>query len=756
MDELSGNGKNSLEKRRQRHISMSLLFSYLLILVAPAIAILVVYLTASRTFEDTQKERIQSMLSEARLTFDREVEQAQNAGYYVSRERRLTDYLGLDWRPGHSEEFYALYTIASNYPNYSLTNSIIKNVYVLISESRYIIKIPQVIPQTQYGIATLADFPFSSYEIFMDYYNGQDTSKALFIYEKPGEEDLLFLPCEMKYPYSWPGKSAVIVELNWKRVREILEPVLDEQEGIAALLDDQGQILTGVEIGPEGNCQAIKGGSFQEYLKSKDYGSSTVTCEKYAAYNGWSLVAAVPKSVLTSRIGPIRYMVIGFCALAVAIGFFFCFAYWKQRKTMVQNYFLLQERMGISDNNVWFWGTFSGFLQDVDRMWETLEEQREIIRREFLRKLFYGGYDSPESIQEAEKKAEITLNAPWYHVVYIELDTPLGTDFQGTTGEFRKILRDSLQRYLPGTYYACPISDLSGALLVQSDSPANRELKESLEQLYGSLYDSYRVSGYTGVSQGCSDLMKLEHEYEIALRLAEYARVYEIHVPLDSADLPGEKIEDPPEFLTIDVELKLLNTIQGGNPEQLEDLLSRIRESYFRPGGSRETREHAAEILKSCIYRSLSLCGEEEEASALREAARKTEDPEEIFQITKDTQACCSRHNREKKESLPSLDREKIESYLQEHYPDPGLNLSMLADYLGMSERKLYADFKGVFGMTFSACLEKIRIEKACALLKAGTPVGETARLTGYGSDYSFRRAFKRVVGISPSEYQKF
>ena len=161
------------------------------------------------------------------------------------------------------------------------------------------------------------------------------------------------------------------------------------------------------------------------------------------------------------------------------------------------------------------------------------------------------------------------------------------------------------------------------------------------------------------------------------------------------------------------------------------------------------------ETLKSCIYRSLSLCGADEQAAGLREAARRAEGPEEIFGLRREAKECCARFHQERKEAAPSLDRKKIETYLEEHYSDPGLNLSMLAERLGMSERKLYGDFKICFGMTFSACLEKYRIESACSLLKAGTPVGETARLSGYGSDYSFRRVFKRVIGISPSDFQK-
>lgn len=55
--------------------------------------------------------------------------------------------------------------------------------------------------------------------------------------------------------------------------------------------------------------------------------------------------------------------------------------------------------------------------------------------------------------------------------------------------------------------------------------------------------------------------------------------------------------------------------------------------------------------------------------------------------------------------------------------------------------------------MSFSSYLEQRRMARACELLKDGVAVKETAEKVGYCSDYSFRRAFKRVVGIPPSDF---
>ena len=57
-------------------------------------------------------------------------------------------------------------------------------------------------------------------------------------------------------------------------------------------------------------------------------------------------------------------------------------------------------------------------------------------------------------------------------------------------------------------------------------------------------------------------------------------------------------------------------------------------------------------------------------------------------------------------------------------------------------DKKLYRDFKKMFGVSFSSYLEIRRIRCAQEYLKEGRAVQDVAAAVGYSSDYSFRRAF--------------
>lgn len=97
--------------------------------------------------------------------------------------------------------------------------------------------------------------------------------------------------------------------------------------------------------------------------------------------------------------------------------------------------------------------------------------------------------------------------------------------------------------------------------------------------------------------------------------------------------------------------------------------------------------------------------------------------------------------------------KESIRGAVEEQYSRQEFCLSQLAEELELPENRLYKQFKTLFGMSFSEYLENERIKRACELLKNQVPVKDVAQAVGYGSDFSFRRAFKRVMGLAPSYY---
>ena len=95
-----------------------------------------------------------------------------------------------------------------------------------------------------------------------------------------------------------------------------------------------------------------------------------------------------------------------------------------------------------------------------------------------------------------------------------------------------------------------------------------------------------------------------------------------------------------------------------------------------------------------------------------------------------------------------------IEEYIRKNYHNPNLGLAMVSAEFNLSEGYLSAIFKKETGTNFAEYLEQLRVKAACVLLQDGCKVSDLPERLGYNSIQSFRRAFKRVMGVSPSEYR--
>jgi len=78
-----------------------------------------------------------------------------------------------------------------------------------------------------------------------------------------------------------------------------------------------------------------------------------------------------------------------------------------------------------------------------------------------------------------------------------------------------------------------------------------------------------------------------------------------------------------------------------------------------------------------------------------------------------------------------------------------------IARILGISASHLRARFRISCGESLGRHLRRLRLEKACGLLRLGSQrVSEIAELCGFSSIYSFSRAFRTAYGVSPLFYR--
>lgn len=99
---------------------------------------------------------------------------------------------------------------------------------------------------------------------------------------------------------------------------------------------------------------------------------------------------------------------------------------------------------------------------------------------------------------------------------------------------------------------------------------------------------------------------------------------------------------------------------------------------------------------------------------------------------------------------------ERIMKVINKNLNNPMLSVEMLTQEVGMSRTHLHRRIKGMTGLTPSDFIRNIRLIQAAELLKKkDITVTQVAYTVGFSSQTHFSSAFKKMYGISPTEYKE-
>lgn len=759
-----------IQKRKQ--MSLRLLCSYLVIIAAPAIAILVIYLTMQKALLDIQKEKAQNLSLEAAVTFSKEIEQIANVAKYITNDGSLKQYMLAKNSDAAAETYYHAYELAKSYPDYALLNRFIKNIYLLPFESSYLFKIPQVASNTSLGMS------------IMDISNGnadyEKLVQSLYDLRKNG---LYYgvgdgMPEEFRivqhFDYTGNDRDTagvVVIDLQERELKNLLSQCLGADSGIAFLTDQDGQILfvhdtvTCYRNDPESDSNPYRTPSpdvtdWKEYLAQAGLTDKTITINQAPTdINNWSIITVLQKQELLSKVGPGKYVTLVLCILSILIGVAICLWYWNSNQTVVDQYLKYKEKYaevpppGRESTNIW--KNFGGVFDYVDNLHLTLDKQKEWLQKGIIQKILFGIYDSEEDLARELTESELTfpIELPCI-LASLEAENPMQQEATISADALEETLRNVLDEQLPWPYLMMTLGSFNYVLFLYTGNTAVDEtlLKQTFEKINYAVYSQIPVNIFTGISKKADTALAIAEEYEHVCRICEYARYYKLRIPCMIEELPRHQHV----VFTVELEIQLEKTIKNGAREQLSTVMAQVRENYlYIPRGESMPARYNLEVLRCILLRCLGeqpkdLC-QEDLLTEIHNARLPQEMEEAIWhtwQYFEDQRILCQ------DKGLEAL-KDEIEACIEEGYPAAEFNLASLAERLNLPEKRLYRDFKKMYGVSFTSYLEMKRLRYAQEFLKSRRPVGEVAQAVGYSSDYSFRRAFKRVVGVAPSDYQK-
>ncbi len=391
-------------------------------------------------------------------------------------------------------------------------------------------------------------------------------------------------------------------------------------------------------------------------------------------------------------------------------------------------------------------------VETQNQLLEVMNHQKPIIFRSYIRQLLTGTVTSEGEASYILQYMELeNIISPRFNVLYAVAynnfeDASAGhTDDQNTNS----IILEVLQKFFgPNVYYYIPASRTYAVLLpFSADDESSFILKtqDTVRKMHEYLLENHNIWIFAGIGKNTNSLMNVWESYQQAMEAINYTTKNYIFLPYEMIKKDSNVFYYPPELST-----KMIHFITTGNKAQVMELFNLIHEENIE---ERSLPINLIKFLLSDIRNTLLKArfalpeNTDKETVALLD--ERFNEPL-TFQLCEALALtlCKLFGSKDESEALSTT----IEKYINANYQDPSLCLNKISDEFQISESYFSHMFKDKTGVNFSTYLENLRMAEAARLIKeTDISLNELYLAVGYNNPNTFRRAFKKIYGVTPS-----
>ncbi len=385
------------------------------------------------------------------------------------------------------------------------------------------------------------------------------------------------------------------------------------------------------------------------------------------------------------------------------------------------------------------------------------EKNKVTLKKNFFDELLKAEFSTEAQLRYGAARAEVDIDNQFYQTAYIQLfaENDFITVDSQTINEIRvlsRLMKNHLRETCSNNVWFHKKNYNSEIAIFAIDN-MEEDVFDLIRRTKEWVMSECHIEITSGIGGTCNNLL-------LIWRSVEEARIALENCTRDNpvVSYRAELIKRDECYFPSIAEEKLEESIRSGQWQETKDILALLEtENCVNRKLSRnqfiKLNQKFMEVLGgACSKEEL-----QEKAFWINEVLRQPEIPEqEYFQRLRQLYRKVCNDNVEKKQEQKSQMVEEIKDYIRAHYCESDMGLARVGSEFRVSESYLSTLFKEQSGGNFGDFLETLRIEKACELLQDKTiTVNEVAEEVGYNSVQSFRRAFKRVKGVSPKEQRE-
>lgn len=541
--------------------------------------------------------------------------------------------------------------------------------------------------------------------------------------------------------------GTAVYTLDETRLRQLLLPGAFNDQSLCFVLDGEGAALVLSQPAAEAEVRRLSGiaGNSVRALNGSRYQIVTYVSARY----GLTFGVAKPYSLLwASTLESLRsvILVIGLIFLfATIVVIWAYFSNHRPLKSIVNHLApAAAAGQGQAANGLWqINGSIETLSSANEQLRLSLTEQQTQLRNLLFSRLMRGEAAQEGFIEELLAQIQMPLTGSLYRGVYVYLPESGADARKNALAEAHMINELHRQPYL---HFLSMDSESRFACLFAT-SP-ERSCEEILSSLHKSLAGRLGLECLLAAGRPVSQLRDLHHSFADALQLLEERNLGQFLFIRD------EKPASSAQYAYSAAEEQAFRRYVNANAmEDINVLLEQIyQRNFFQLSLDSLQRTRLYCRMLDTLY------------SANSEAAISDQlyfhinelKPQEFFaELRRQYAQLCSATASSKLREQNELSQQ-ILHYIQAHMDSPDMGLPLVAERFKMNEKYLSLFIREHAGITFSAYLENVRMGAAQRLLtETGLSVNDIAVQTGYLNASTFRRAFNRVAGMSPSQYRE-
>lgn len=767
----------SEKKKRKTSTLKSFLISYVSILIIPIILAVPVYREAVKTItEDTIESRI-AMLQHTKELIDKYLISIDGIIQQIGYSQNLSQVMRLNEVSEGSKEVYDIWEFSKYLSNISTTNFVsefpfviyMKNSGVVFSNNRTFYNLKQTYNDyLSYDNMTYDEW----YKLFFNKAHfGTILPSQQVTYMDEKKEVISYIntiPLLNK-----TNDCVILFMIDKNTINRLMSKYQVNNEGWFYIVNKEGQLITksSKEAPDLGNIIGRLNGTdgCLDFSVSKE--DAILTYSK-SSYNDWTYIYVIPKAAIMEKVSYIKLIAEGVALITFIFGLIISYilAYRNSKpfREMI-NTFTNGELINTTNTDIesskneyeFIKNNIAELINNNKSMRDSLQRNSDTLKNILLERILKGEFENRNKLETLITYTGIGITGSKFVVVVIKinrLDNILNEKILEELDLFRIFIEDILNKHLNEKGYSLILNENEMALILSllnnNENICIEEINCIINNVKNEFEEKYHVMPAFGIGQLYSDLMELHNSFREAKRALEY-----FSTEKDTSQLISwyseVNDEDSSYFYPYDLELKLVNYVKSGNLAETEAALDKIyNENYILRAIPKNIEKFLLYDMKATIIKLTGELNADIDLSSLDFDKNNKYKKEEVFNGIKIIyKNMCSTVNLNKKSHNNSMIID-MKAYIDSNFTNPNLSVYDIASKFNISESYFSQFFKEQTGDNFSSYLEAIRIKYACRLIKETKyTMDEIALKCGYNYSRTFRRAFKKVVGVAPSHY---